>query len=78
VCDFEQALQSAVETELQYTRICSCSLIVLLGRKYKNFPIIILVTKEIFAVPSSLPFSLKYYIIDIVRNVGQQSTSGST
>jgi hypothetical protein len=24
VCDFEQALQSAVETELQNTRICSC------------------------------------------------------
>jgi hypothetical protein len=54
------------------------TLIVLLGRKYKNSPIIILVTKELFAVPSSLPFSLKYYIIDIVRNVGQQSTSGST
>jgi hypothetical protein len=35
------------------------------------------VTKELFAVSSSLPFSLKYYIIDIVRNVGQQSTSGS-
>jgi hypothetical protein len=34
--------------------------------------------KDLFAVPSSFPFSLKYYIIDIVRNVGQQSTSGST
>jgi hypothetical protein len=44
----------------------------------QEFTIIILVTKDLFAVPSSFPFSLKHYIIDIVRNVGQQNTSGST